>query len=81
MWFESYLKNRKQQMCLNTSYYALSEPLVVRAGVPQGSILAPLLFSIYTIDLMNVVRHSSAHFYADDTRLIVLSPPQNSGTS
>lgn len=43
-WFRSYLSKRRQVVRINT---AASEPLRLASGVPQGSILGPLLFSIY----------------------------------
>ena len=44
-WFTSYLRNRSQRVRIN---YTLSDALDVCTGVPQGSILGPVLFSIYT---------------------------------
>ena len=65
-WFESYLSNRMQSVEFNG---LLSEWGSVCVGVPQGSILGPLLFSIYVNDLPNVVKSSQLNMYADDTQL------------
>ena len=69
-WFHSYLKNRKQSISLNDN---VSEPWELLYGVPQGSVLGPLLFSIYIAPLGQILKETnvSHHFYADDTQLYV----------
>ena len=63
-WFESYLVQRFQQTLANG---IMSDKLEVYCGVPQGSILGPLLFLIYVNDLPRVIKFSTVHMYADDT--------------
>ena len=65
-WFESYLNGRMQ--CTSCSL-ELSDLLPVMHGVPQGSILGPLLFLIYINDLPTVIKHSEVALYADDAVL------------
>lgn len=62
----SYLIGRKQRVLLNSIF---SEALEVKSGVPQGSILGPLLFTIYTSNFYSYVNYCEAHYYADDTQL------------
>ena len=58
-WLNSYLSDRQQQVYIDGS---LSEPLAVNLGVPQGSILGPLLYTIYTNDLPEVIHdHEPNH--------------------
>ena len=59
----SYLKNRLQRVKINSMYSSWSEILT---GVPQGSILGPLLFNIYLIDLFFFTKGSDIVNYADD---------------
>ena len=67
-WFKSYLSERFQQIKIN---HYLSKPASLKFGVPQGSVLGPILFTLYTSPLSNVISQSniSHHLYADDTQL------------
>lgn len=62
--FRSYLSAMCQKVIIN-NLASQSRPVTV--GVPQGSVLGPLLFSLYINDLPNVVSNSSCVMYADDT--------------
>ena len=65
-WFKSYLGGRNQKCFVNGS---LSKQNSLSCGVPQGTILGPLLFLIYINDLPNCLEHSQPRMYADDTHL------------
>ena len=67
-WFRSYLTDREQTVHFKGSK---SHPLTVLMGVPQGSILGPLLFSIYVNTLPNCITDGYVDMYADDTTLTV----------
>ena len=60
----SYLTNRKQYVVFNSCQSDYSE---IYTGVPQGSILGPLFFSIHINDLINVSNRLNFLMYADDT--------------
>ena len=67
-WFNSCLCERHQIVRINNE---LSEPLSVESGVPQGSILRPILFSIFMSDLSSVFRHCLSESYVDETRFYI----------
>ena len=68
-WFQSYLSNRKFTVNLENSF---SEVSSISCGVPQGSILGPLLFLIYVNDMPMAVK-CDLFLYADDTCLVFQS--------
>ena len=67
-WFNSYLTNRYQVVRIHST---VSDSIPVEYGVPQGSILGPLLFSVYVNDLPEAPRNCSTECYVDDTKLFV----------
>ena len=68
LWFKAYLTNRSQIVCVND---VVSDPQPIPFGVPQGSILGPLLFISYINDLLpSVVVDCDIQLYADDTAFL-----------
>jgi hypothetical protein len=65
-WFSSYLTGRRQRV---TVLGATSNSLPISSGVPQGSILGPVLFLLYVNDLPDSVTTSKVAMFADDTKL------------
>ena len=68
--FKAYLSNRNQYVSINGYESGLA---AVNCGVPQGSILGPLLFLLYINDLNQAIKFCKVHHFADDTNLLCLS--------
>jgi uncharacterized FAD-dependent dehydrogenase len=69
-WFKTYLQGRTQSVSIDSSQ---SSPSFLHYGVPQGSILGPILFTLYTTSLAKVIEKLDIkyHLYADDTQLYI----------
>lgn len=66
----SYLTLRSQVVEANGQ---LSDTVGITSGVPQGSVLGPLLFSLFINDLPSILRHCSIHMFADDVQIYICS--------
>ena len=75
-WIRSYLHDRKQSVCVEG---VLSQYVPLNIGVPQGSVLGPLLFLIYMLPLKTIIGNYriDRHGYADDTQLYCRLPLKN----
>lgn len=70
----SFLYGRSQSVKLNGT---TSSPLPILRGVPQGSILSPILFSLYTSLILKELHYTKAHLYADDCQLYYSFKPSD----
>ena len=77
-WFKDYLANRRQRVRIGST---VSAPMTLTRGVPQGSVLGPVLFTTYTIPLAAICAKYNVkyHIYADDTQLYVVFDPSIPG--
>ena len=75
-WIKSYLSNRKQKIKIGDSLF---EAVILPFGVPQGSVLGPLLFTLYTSPLSQVISKFNVthHLYADDTQIYLAVDSRN----
>ena len=73
-WIQSYLSGRKQRVKTDND---LSGWLNIANGVPQGSILGPLLFTILVSDIRQYIHSGSYHSYADDLQIYIPMKPIN----
>ena len=73
-WFRSYITSRYQVVTIGT---AVSDSPQVVNDVPQGSILGPLLFSIYMNNLPSVPQYCSVQCYMDNTKLLLPFQPED----
>ena len=74
LWILSYLSNRQQFVQVNDKQSRLKDVLF---GVPQGSVLGPVIFNLYAIDMQECLKDAVACFqHADDTTVIYFTHPQ-----
>ena len=75
-WFLSYLQGRSQRVIIGDT---ISSPRYLEFGVPQGSILGPLLFTIYIAPVQDVIQayNLNCMFYADDSEVYIAVNPKH----
>ena len=80
LWFDSFLRKRLQAVKIGPE---VSEWTTLRFGVPQGSVLGPILFTLYTQPLVHIMNKHDVffHFYADDTQIYISADIDDIGPS
>ena len=73
-WFKSYLTKRSQFVRIEN---AISDPLPLNFRVLQGSILGPVLFTVYVNDFLSVPKHCKSSVYVDDTKVFLSLHPRD----
>ena len=78
-WFTSYLEDRTQRVKIGLE---TSDYMPLKCGIPQGSVLGPVMFTLYTTPLQEVMKKHGIHYhkYADDIQLYVMFDPCVSGS-
>ena len=66
-WIKSFLTGRTQKVAVDGHH---SDPAPVLSGVPQGTVLGPVLFIVYINDMKDCILHAPLRSFADDTRLL-----------
>ncbi len=71
-WFKSYISGRSQSISVDGHLF---DPLHVSIGVPQGSIVGPVLFLLFLNDIPTVTESCETNMYTDDTEIDSASKP------
>ena len=66
-WIESFISNRQQKVVVDGVQSYICQVL---SGIPQGSVLGPLLFLLFVNDMGQSLEHSTLRMFADDSRLV-----------